>query len=394
MRVAIDARAAFSLSKTGIGYYTSHLVHLLPRLDPGTTYVAWYLDPRGGLGLTRKRRLVEGIRPPNLLERRTPIPPRWFEKSSLRYELPRLEWAVRFDLLFAPNFVPPPTRTRRLVLTVHDLAFKLFPHTAPMATHRWLSRLDASLRRASKIIVVSEQSRRDLLDLYPVEPDRVSVVPLGVDVEVFRPAPKAEVTAVRRHYGIEGPYLLSLTGIEPRKNFPRIIQAYASLPEDLRPVLVLAGPVAARNPEGWDLLRTALDNLPSHVRKQIVLTGYVPEQKKVALISGAQALVYPSLYEGFGLPVIEAMACGVPVLTSIVSALPETAGEAALLVDPHDPEAIAQGIDRLLTDRALRETLRVAGMARAASFSWEETARRTVQILHQADDSSSSFRGS
>jgi glycosyltransferase involved in cell wall biosynthesis len=386
VRVAIDARSAFSQSKTGVGYYTWHLVHLLPGVDPEASYVAWYLDARGALGLTRRRRLVDRVGSSNLVERRMPIPTRWFEQLSLRYGIPRMEWTVRFDVLFAPNFVPPPTRARRLVLTVHDLAFRLFPHTAPLATRRWLSRLEAALRQASRVIVVSEQTRRDLLDLYPVQPDRVSVVPLGVDTELFRPASTTAVGAVRRRYGIDGPYVLSLTGIEPRKNLPALIRAFSALHANVRPTLVLAGPVAPWNPEGWNLLRPVLDALPPPVRERIVLTGYVPEEEKVALLTGAEALVFPSLYEGFGLPVLEAMACGAPVLTSSVSALPETAGDAALLVDPHDTEAIAQGIERLLTDAELRGRLRNAGTARAAGFSWKETAGRTAEVLHQAGE--------
>jgi glycosyltransferase involved in cell wall biosynthesis len=376
-------------ARTGIGYYTWHLVTRLPRVDPDATFVAWYLDARGALGLHPRRRLFDEIRAPNLVDRRMPIPTRWFERTAMRLDVPRLEWMVRFDVLFAPNFVPPPTRSRRVVLTVHDLAYRLFPQTAPQATRRWLSRLDDSLRRASQVIVVSEQSRRDLLESYPAEAERLaerlSVVPLGVDRDVFRPASASAVAAVRRRYGIEGPFLLSLTGIEPRKNLPAMIRAYASLPEDVRPALVIAGPVAPWNPEGWHLLQPALADLPSGVRDRVVVTGYVSEQEKVALLGGAEALAYPSLYEGFGLPVIEAMACGTPVLTSDVSALPETAGDAALLVDPHAPEAIATGMERLLTDTALRERLRAAGTSRAMRFSWEETARLTCQVLRLAN---------
>ena len=231
---------------------------------------------------------------------------------------------------------------------------------------------------------MSEQSRRDLLDLYPVDAERVSVIPLAVDADVFRPAGADAVDAVRRRYGIDGPYLLSLTGIEPRKNIPALIRAFVSLPEDVQPLLVLAGPVAPWNPAGWNLVRPVLDGLPPRVRERIVVTGYVSEAEKVALLSGAEALVYPSLYEGFGFPVLEAMACGTPVLTSNVSALPETAGDAALLVDPGDEAAIADGMQRLLVDEALRERLRVAGPARAARFNWDDTARRTADVLRRA----------
>ena len=375
--------------RTGIGYYAWHLVSRLPRADPETTFIAWYLDVRGAVGLSSGRKLFEDVHAPNLLDRRTPIPTRWFERAAMRLDAPRLEWMVRFDVLFAPNFVPPPTRSRKVVLTVHDLAYKLFPQTAPLATRRWLSRLDASLRRASQIIVVSEQSRRDLLESYPAQAERLaerlSVVPLGVDPDIFRPAPAGAVSAVRRRYGIEGPFLLSVTGIEPRKNLPAMIRAYASLPEDVRPALVIAGPVAPWNPEGWNLVQPTLADLPPRVRDRVVVTGYVPEGEKVALLSGAEGLVYPSLYEGFGLPVIEAMACGTPVLTSGVSALPETAGDAALLVDPHAQEDIATGMERLLTDTGLRERLRAAGRDRAMRFSWEETARLTSQVLRRAN---------
>ena len=370
--------------RTGIGTYTWNLVRRLPLADPRTNYVAWYLDVRGALDLRSRRRPFDDVIASNFVDRRLPIPTSWFERLSLRLDVPRVEWTVGFDVLFAPNFIPPPTRARRLVITVHDLAFRLFPKTAPQATHRWLSRLDDALRRASEVIVVSEQTRRDLLELYHVRDERVSVVPLGVDTETFRPAPNEAVVAVRRRFGIDGPYLLSMTGIEPRKNLPAVIRAFASLEDQVRPVLVLAGPISPWNPEGWDLLRPVLEELPPSVRERVVLTGYVSDPDKVALLSGAEALVYPSLYEGFGLPVIEAMACGTPVLTSNTSALPETAGDAALLVDPRDPEAIAQGVERILTDRVLRGQLREAGMVRATAFDWDNTARRTAEILHRA----------
>jgi glycosyltransferase involved in cell wall biosynthesis len=374
-----------SPQRTGVGHYTMHLLRHLPGVDPGTTYVAWYPSARTALGLTRASRLFVHDRPPNLIERPVPISYRWFERLSA-YGIPRVEWTVRFDVLFAPNFIPPPTRTRNLVVTVHDLAFRLFPATAPAATRQLLSRLESVLRRATRIIVVSEQTRRDLLDTYHVTDARVSVVPLGVDTAVIRRAPEAAVDTVRERYGIEGPYLLALGGIEPRKNLPAIIRAYAALSPSVRPTLVLAGPVTPWNPEGWQLLGPALDRLPPSIRERIVFTDYVSETAKVALLSGAEALLYPSLYEGFGLPVIEAMACGTPVLTSNVSALPATAGGAALLVDPMDVESITEGIERILTDPALGQTLRAAGLARAGAFSWERTAALTAEVLHKAHE--------
>jgi glycosyltransferase involved in cell wall biosynthesis len=387
VRVAIDSRQAFARERTGIGYYVSYLLRLLPVVDPTTTYVAWYPSARAALHLKNRRRLDH--RAPNLLERVTPIPSAWFEALTLRSSIPRAEWMVRFDVFFAPNFLPPPTRTRHLVLTVHDLAFRLFPDSAPMATRERLSsRLGPALQRASRVIAVSEHTRQDLLDSYGVEPDRVSVIPLGVDFDVFRPASEDAVREVRRRFGIDGPYVVTLGAVEPRKGLPSIVRAYAALDVDVRPTLVHVGPVVAWNPEGWETLRPVLDDLSPSTRRGIVFTGYVSDEDKVALLSGAEALIYTSLYEGFGLPIVEAMACGTPVLTSNVSASPETAGGAALLVDPTDEASITAGIERLLTDTSLRERLRVAGIARSREFSWTRTSVKTAEVLHAAAERS------
>jgi glycosyltransferase involved in cell wall biosynthesis len=380
VRVAVDARPAVFPQKTGVGYYTWHLLRLLPAIDPSTTYVAWYLNARGLAG--GPRGLLRELAAPNLVERSTPIPASWFERLSERFELPRVEWLARFDVLFAPNFVPPPTRARRLVVTVHDLAFKRFPETAPHGTKWWLARLDRALDRATRVIAVSESTRRDLLELSGVEPARVAVIPLGVDRTLFRPPGPEAVAAARSAFGLDGPYVLYLGGIEPRKNLPNLLAAFSRLTADVR--LVIVGGGVEWNPEGSDLLGRALAKLPDGVRGRIHRTGYVSEADKVALLGGAEAFVYPSLYEGFGLPVLEAMACGTPVVTSNVSSLPEVAGDAADLVDPADPASIADGIDRVLGDAELRTRLVDGGLHRAERFTWEETATRTAGVLREA----------
>lgn len=382
MRIAVDARPAAFPYRTGVGQYTRQLLRLLPRLDPQSTYLAWYLNARGVLG--GPRRMFTDIAAPNLREQWTPLPARWFRPLEQRFELPRVEWLVGFDVFFAPNFIPPPTRTNRLVMTVHDVAFRLFPETAPHGTLRWLTRLDRALRQAARIIVVSEQTKRDLLEQYGVAERQVVVVPNGVDANAFQHVTDTDVSAAREQLGIAGPYLLFLGGIEPRKNLPAVVRAFARLPPDVRPLLVIAGWRTEWNPEGWNALQQALGEVATEIRSRIHVTGYVPEKRKAALLAGAEALVYPSRYEGFGLQVLEAMAAGTPVLTSNVSALPEVAGDAALLVDPTDLESIAGGMEKLLRDHQLRKDLRERGRARAERFSWEETARRTVEVLHQA----------
>jgi glycosyltransferase involved in cell wall biosynthesis len=360
--------------------YVDELLRRLPNADPESTFVAWHLDARRALGGPRA---FGDIAASNFVERSTPVPARWFDRLARATGVPRIEWLTRFDVLLAPNFVPPPTRTDRLVLTVHDLAFRRMPETAPASTLRWLSGFDAWLGRAARVIAVSQSTKRDLLELTNVESERVRVVPLGVDTGRYRPVSAAAAGAAAARWGIDGPYLLSLGGIEPRKNLPALVRAFGMLADDMRPWLVVAGGGVRWNPEGAGLLEAALTDLPTAARARVVLTGFVPEGEKVALLSGAVALAYPSRYEGFGLPVLEAMACGTPVLTSNVSALPEVAGDAAVLVDPEEPASIADGLDRLVRDADLRGRLRAAGRERAAGWSWDETARRTVEVLRE-----------
>lgn len=366
---------------TGVGIYTREMIRRLPVADPKTTYQAWYLNARRALRPWRWSRRLLPARP-NLRETWTPFPAQLFERLSLRYELPRLEWFADFDVLFAPNFVPPPTRSRRLVLTIHDLAFRRFPETAPLATRRWLERLDRALRQAAEVIVPSEATREDLIALYPVDPERVTVIHHGVDRERIRPASEEEIDRVRRRHGIEGRYVLFLGGLEPRKNLPRLVRAYERSGVDA--TLVIAGASVAWNPEGREQLDSALSSLNENARHRVVLTGYLGTRDKAALLTGAEALVFPTLYEGFGFPLLEAMACGTPVLTSNVSSLPEVAGDAALLVDPLDQDSIAAGIGRLLGDAAFRQRLIDAGSHRVRQFSWDDSARKHVEVLHRA----------
>ncbi|MGH2691286.1 MAG: glycosyltransferase family 4 protein [Actinomycetota bacterium] len=381
MRVTIDARPAVSAGMTGVGVYTRELILRLPPIDPSTRYEAWYLNARRAIRPWRWNRLSFPSLP-NLSEKWTPFPAKQFERLSLRYELPRLEWFTEFDVVFAPNFVPPPTRSRHLVLTIHDLAFRKFPETAPLATRRWLQRLDRALKQAAEVIVPSEATRRDLLELYPVEAERVTVIHHGVDRERIKPASEEEVEKVRGRHGVEGRYLLFLGGLEPRKNLPRLVRAYARSGVDA--ALVIAGAAVSWNPEGRDELEVALADVPDDVRRRVILTGYLGTRQKAALLTGAEALVFPTLYEGFGFPLLEAMACGTPVLTSNVSSLPEVAGGAALLVDPLDEEAIAQGIGRLISDAPFRQRLIEAGNRRVELFSWDESARKHAEVLHRA----------
>jgi glycosyltransferase involved in cell wall biosynthesis len=378
MRVAIDARPAIDAQKTGVGYYTWHLLHELPEVDPETRYLAWYLHAKGAF---RRRRFFPEAGRRNFAEHASRFPARLFSPIASRLRMPRLEWLASFDLLFAPNFIPPPT-SKPFVVTVHDVAFALFPESAGHLSPRWHAGFRRGIARAARILVPSAATRNDLAELFGVARERIRVVPLGVDASTIAAASDADVRSVRARHAIDGPYVLFVGGIEGRKNLPGLVRAFASLPDDLGILLVIAGGAVPRDRSALRDLETALDELAPAVSGSIVRTGYVSDADKAALLSGAEALVYPSRYEGFGFPVLEAMAAGTPVITSDRSSLPEIAGADAVLVDPESTGSMAEGIERVLRDATLRARLTQAGPERASGFTWQRTAQETARVLH------------
>ena len=267
-----------------------------------------------------------------------------------------------------------PRLSRRTVLTVHDLIFKKLPET-----HTWKNRAFLStgmpifLQRADAIIAVSAQTKRDLADIYDVEPNRVTVIPEGIE-DSFRPVPPTNIDSlnIREKHGC---YFLMVGTLEPRKNHAAVVQALAYLRAQGHELkLVVAGG------QGWKFspVRGMVEELGLH--KQVDFAGFVPEQILPAYYSNAMALLQPSLYEGFGFPVLEAMACGTPVLVSNRSSLPELVGPNALVVDPGDSEELGNALLRLWQEPALREELRAKGLRHVRQFTWAETSRQTAEL--------------
>lgn len=278
----------------------------------------------------------------------------------------------RGALLWSPGNIGPLV-TASQVVTIHDTAQLEHPEWYSPAFVQWyrfiLPRLAHTVRR---IVTVSEYSKRQVVSLMGVPDDRVVSIPLGVAPH-FRTQAPSEVERVRERYGLPEGYLLAVSALSPRKNMRGLFAAFRKARAQLGDVtLAVVGQVATRTGavERYDQLDDSIRFL-----------GRVPDQDLPAIYSGALAFLYPSFYEGFGLPPLEAMACGAPVLTSNTTALPETVGDAALLVDPHDHDSVTQGVVRIVTDGALRERLRVLGLARAAEFTWERTARETWSLL-------------
>jgi glycosyltransferase involved in cell wall biosynthesis len=378
VRIAIDARPASDAEPTGVGHYTRRMLSHLPAAMPADELVGWHPNT-GGSDLPRAPNLTEHVsRIPGVLE------PVW-----RRLELPRLEGMVRFDALLATNFLPPPTRSDAVVLVVHDLAFEVIPEAGPGFGERWRRRFDGWLRRSAGVIVPSASAKADLLQRHRLFEGRVHVIPHGADP--FEAPGTDEVERVKTGFGIGGPFALFVGGIEPRKNLDALVDAFARL-DDPEPWLVIAGGRTYWAPRGTETVRARVQALPEHVRRRVVLTGYVSDEEKRALLAGATVLAYPSRYEGFGFPVLEGFSAGVPVLTSSAASLPEVAGDAALLVDPNDVGAIAEGLVRLFGDAGLRERLVAAGRERLATFSWERAAGATAEVLRGAAGRSAGAR--
>jgi glycosyltransferase involved in cell wall biosynthesis len=264
------------------------------------------------------------------------------------------------------------------VVTVHDLTLVTHPEWHEAAKVRYFGwALRRAVAGADRVLCVSATTARDLAEHLGVAGERVDVTPLGTDLV---PASDEEVAELRARVGLDGPYLLGLGTLEPRKDLPTLVRAFAAIAAEVPHTLVLAGLA------GWGSDELAAAVAGSGAAERIRLTGYVPEHDKAALLTGADLLAYPSRYEGFGLPVLEAMACGTPVVTTTGGSLPEVAGDAALLVPTGDAEQLAAAVLKLLGDQAARADQARRGRARAAAFTWERCADLTVVAYRKAVD--------
>jgi glycosyltransferase involved in cell wall biosynthesis len=374
MLIGIDASRATLARRTGTENYSLHLVRELLALDSG-----------------QRLRLYFNQAPPvdlfsGAAEWRSIPFPRLWTHLRLSWEMVRRPP----DLLFVPSHVLPLVAPRRTVVTVHDLGYHYFPRAHTLFQNlylRWSTRYNA--RTASRVLADSEATRRDLVRHYGTSPDKIRVVYPGRNEALAPVTDTGLLDSVRQRYGLARDYLLYVGTLHPRKNLVRLVQAYAALLASSEPTaasearhlqLVLAGQ------KGW-----LYDSILAEVRRlgldrRVVLTGYVPDTDLAPLLSGARVFLFPSLYEGFGFPVLEAMACGTPVICSSVSSLPEVAGDAALQVDPGDVEGLAAAMVRILHDDVLSRTLVDRGFRQIRRFSWRRCAQEVMQVLVEAGD--------
>jgi len=366
MHVAIDARLVH-YTRAGIGEYTLRLTQALAAAFPGDRF-ALLQDFRDDSPLVTADNV-------SVFKSRVPS-----HHRLEQYLLPLVVNGLKTDVLHSPDFIPPLRARGRSVITIHDLAFLIYPHFLTKEAARYYGQIDRAVRRADQIIAVSESTKNDLVRMLGVREDQISVIYEGAD-PLYQPMDRAAaLQRVQALWDLPDEFILFVSTIEPRKNVGGLLCAYRRLRDDykLTPALVLAGA------PGWlsEDIHGLVDQL--NLRPYCFFLGRVNSPDLRFLYNAARCLVHPAFYEGFGLTPLEAMACGTPVIVSNVSSLPEVVGDAALLVDPQCDDEITVALWRLLTDPRLRAAMQNKGLQRAAAFSWQRAAEQTMAVYRKA----------
>jgi glycosyltransferase involved in cell wall biosynthesis len=382
MRIGIDIRCLAEGRHTGVEEYTQKTLAWLFEKNPTDTFVLFFNAWKG-----KSPDLSWALRYPNVSMRQFRFPNKLLNLCLWYFWYPKLDRLIGgVDVFFVPNlnFVAV-SRQARLVVTAHDISFDYFPQAFSWKQRLWhyLIHFRGLLRRADHIIAVSESTKEDLVRSYALLPEKITVVHSGVDAE-FRPLSRnnLELLEVQKKYQLPHKFILSLGTFEPRKNTVAVVQAFEAfclleprLSEGV--FLVLAGAYGWKSQELKEAVTT------SKVRNRIRVIGYVAAEDKPALYTLAHIFVYPSFYEGFGFPPLEALASGTPVITSAVASLPEVVGEAAILVDPYRPDDLVAALQALYSNSTLREEMIAKGKEQAKKFQWFDTAQKTRSVFKE-----------
>lgn len=368
MQIGIDARIAH-YSRGGIRSYVVHLLDALRTVDDETDY-----------HILHSRKDLETSTSDSNFHRVacwTPCHHR-FERWTLGIEISRLG----LDLLHSPDFIPPAFGYDRSVITIHDLNFLYYPRFLTPESRRYYNeQIEWAVQRTDHILADSHATKTDLTSVLGVSSERITVIHLAADPS-FQPVPDGEAHRVANQYGLEPGFLFFVGTLEPRKNVPGLLHAYRILLDQK----ATAEPLVLVGGKGW-LYEEIFDRVEAlGLSDQVRFLHRVPDTDLPGLYSAASVLTTPSFYEGFGLPALEAMACGTPVVVADRASLPEVVGDAGLLVDPEDPEAIAAGLNRVLTDEDMRASMAALGLERASGFSWERVARETLDVYRAVVD--------
>jgi glycosyltransferase involved in cell wall biosynthesis len=378
MKVVFDG-TPFLLEKTGIGHYTENLAAHLLRSRPQLELEFFSISLRAGHRLKEASPFLEGVGvkgynlPANFLYYT------WWRRTNA---FPAESLLGDFDIFHATNYQAPALRGAHLVSTVHDINFVRFPEMQSKGIRRFITALPALLEKSRMVLADSHFTAGELAEVYDLPPEKTRVVYPGLDpVFMEKPAPEEMETALRA-YCLEPPYLAYIGNLHPRKNLATLLEAFSLLREGglkHRLAVIGGGGLGKLNNTEYRKLMFRVEDLG--LEEEVTFTGYVPDERLVSLLSQADMLIFPSIYEGFGLPPLEAMACGVPVITSSRASLPEVVGDAALLLeDPLQPQEIASKVDAIISDPALRSDLVERGRKRAGAFTWEKAAGQVLDV--------------
>jgi glycosyltransferase involved in cell wall biosynthesis len=378
MKVVFDG-TPFLLEKTGIGHYTENLIAYLRSEQPDLETCLFTISLRGGHRLKRSSPRLEGMEikgynlPANFLYYV------WWARTSL---FPVETLLGDFDIFHATNYQAPALHGARLVSTVHDINFVRFPEMQSKGIRRFIKSLPRLLDKSSIVLADSRFTADEIMDVYGLAEDRVRVVYPGLNPAFLAQPSPDEVETALRAYCLAPPYIAYIGNLHPRKNLGTLLEAFARLRErglEHRLAVIGGGGLGKLNNTEYRKLMFRVKDLG--LEEEVVFTGYVGDERLKSLLAQSDMLVFPSIYEGFGLPPLEAMACGVPVITSRRASLPEVVGDAALLLDdPLEPEEIASKVELLISDPALRAGLVESGQMRARYFTWEKAAREVLDV--------------
>ena len=373
IRIGIDISRTIE-EATGVGYYAKNLVHALAKVDAENDYLLYgiFYDcfPKHW-----KQALIPKSRNFRLHQRNSLS---WFARKKWENGGKYKEKLLgKIDLLHSTAYTMPPVSKPKVVVTIHDLSCFVYPQCHTEANYQFVIRnVHPAARRADFLIADSENTRREIIRFLHVPEEKIKVIHLAAGDAFHENVSPESIARIRNKYRIEKPYFFAVGSIEPRKNLASALIAFKALLEIRRidHQFVITGGKGWENESFYRLLKKL------KIDDYLVFTGYVPEKDLPALYQGAEVFVYPSFYEGFGLPVLEAMSSGTPVITSNTSSLPEVAGDAAILVNPAEIFELYEAMEALVTSPSLREDLKRKGLEQSKKFTWEKTARQTLEV--------------
>lgn len=369
MLIGIDASRANKPIKTGTEWYSYHLIQWFKKLDKDNHYFLYTNVPlKRGLGKC----------PKNFEEKVLNWPPgRLWTQFRLSWEM--IKRRKKIDALFVSAHVIPMIHPKNTTVTIHDIGFERFPEIYPwydIVYHKWAVRF--AKYRAKKIITISKFSKKELINVFKIKPEKIHVIYNGYDKKMYRPYDRKEIKSIEQKYHLNFSYFIFIGRLEEKKNTPFLIECFAKFKQknpDSKHKLVLIG----RKGHGFEKIE---ENIKKYgLENEIIFPGWIQTEDLAKILAGAEAMIFPSLYEGFGIPVIEAMACAVPVVCSNTASLPEVADDAAILIDPKNKEQIVSGMEKVIFNENLRNDLIEKGLGNVKRFSWGNCARETLKVI-------------